>query len=234
MIAPFGGFISGIGFNAQSPYQVQSPGGITPYGTLSPLPPGAYQTHTSTITAGQEAFNLLNAQFTAGPARRRSRTPSGRAWALQRQPHARLLRKRRRYGHPPAREERQRDLCHHLRPAANPVVRRASSKPSAYTSAHAELSSSKPARPVSSSSRSRFSAHPTSCWRLAAAGQQRLQLHLQRSLLVRRLRQPQSPIPASSGGKDPSPGSANRASRVKNRRAASRGPSLTPSAPLFI
>ena len=66
MIAPFGGFINGIAFNSQSPYQVQSPGGITPYGALSPLPPGAYQTHNGTITAGQEAFNLLNAQFAAG------------------------------------------------------------------------------------------------------------------------------------------------------------------------
>jgi hypothetical protein len=66
MIAPFGGFINGIAFNGQSPYQVQSPGGITPYGALSPLPPGAYQTRSSTITAGQEAFNILNAQFSAG------------------------------------------------------------------------------------------------------------------------------------------------------------------------
>ncbi|MGA8534018.1 MAG: translocation/assembly module TamB domain-containing protein [Candidatus Tumulicola sp.] len=66
MIAPFGGFINGIAFNNQSPYQVQSPGGITPYGTLSPLPAGAYQTRNGTITAGQEAFNILNAQFTAG------------------------------------------------------------------------------------------------------------------------------------------------------------------------
>ncbi|MBV8118263.1 MAG: translocation/assembly module TamB domain-containing protein, partial [Candidatus Eremiobacteraeota bacterium] len=66
MIAPFGGFINGIAFNGQSPYQVQSPGGITPYGALSPLPAGAYPTRSSTITAGQEAFNILNAQFSAG------------------------------------------------------------------------------------------------------------------------------------------------------------------------
>ncbi|HEY1655419.1 MAG TPA: translocation/assembly module TamB domain-containing protein [Candidatus Tumulicola sp.] len=66
MIAPFGGFINGIAFNNQSPYQVQSPGGITPLGTLSPLPEGAYQTHNGAITVGQEAFNILNAQFTAG------------------------------------------------------------------------------------------------------------------------------------------------------------------------
>ncbi|HKU80745.1 MAG TPA: translocation/assembly module TamB domain-containing protein, partial [Candidatus Tumulicola sp.] len=66
MIAPFGGFINGIAFNGQSPYQVQSPSGITPYGTLSPLPEGAYQTRNGAITVGQEAFNILNAQFTAG------------------------------------------------------------------------------------------------------------------------------------------------------------------------
>ncbi|MEO6834404.1 MAG: translocation/assembly module TamB domain-containing protein [Candidatus Tumulicola sp.] len=66
MIAPFGGFINGIAFNNQSPYQVQSPAGFTPLGTLSPLPPGAYQTRNGTITVGQEAFNILNAQFAAG------------------------------------------------------------------------------------------------------------------------------------------------------------------------
>jgi hypothetical protein len=66
MIAPFGGFINGIAFNNQSPYQVQSPGGFTPLGALSPLPGGIYQTHSGTITVGQEAFNILNAQFTAG------------------------------------------------------------------------------------------------------------------------------------------------------------------------
>jgi hypothetical protein len=66
MIAPFGGFINGIAFNNQSPYQVQSPAGFTPLGALSPLPPGAYQTSNGAITVGQEAFNILNAQFTAG------------------------------------------------------------------------------------------------------------------------------------------------------------------------
>lgn len=66
MLAPFGGFINGIAFNGQSPYQVQSPSGITPLGTLSPLPEGAYVSRSSAITVGQEAFNILNAQFTAG------------------------------------------------------------------------------------------------------------------------------------------------------------------------
>jgi hypothetical protein len=66
MIAPFGGFVSGIAFSAQSPYQVSSPGGITPLGAVSPLPPGAYQTRNGVITVGQEAFNILNAQFAAG------------------------------------------------------------------------------------------------------------------------------------------------------------------------
>jgi translocation and assembly module TamB len=66
MVAPFGGFINGIAFNAQSPYQVSSPGGITPLGAVSPLPPGAYQTRNGVISVGQEAFNILNAQFAAG------------------------------------------------------------------------------------------------------------------------------------------------------------------------
>jgi hypothetical protein len=66
MIAPLGGFISGIAFNNQSPYAVQSPAGFTPLGAVSPLPNGLYQSRTNTITVGQEAFNILNAQFTAG------------------------------------------------------------------------------------------------------------------------------------------------------------------------
>jgi hypothetical protein len=66
MVAPFGGFLNGIAFNAQSPYQVSSPGGITPLGAVSPLPPGAYQTRNGVLTVGQEAFNILNAQFAAG------------------------------------------------------------------------------------------------------------------------------------------------------------------------
>jgi hypothetical protein len=66
MIAPFGGFLNGIAFNTQSPYQVESPGGITPLGAVSPIPAGAYQTRNGVITVGQEAFNILNAQFAAG------------------------------------------------------------------------------------------------------------------------------------------------------------------------
>ena len=43
----------------------QQPNGVTPLGTLSPIPNVGLQ-QRSTITVGQEAFNLLNAQFTAG------------------------------------------------------------------------------------------------------------------------------------------------------------------------
>jgi hypothetical protein len=66
LIAPLGGFISGIAFNSTSALQVQSPGGITPLGQLAPLPGNPGTRTSSTITVGQEAFNLLNAQFTAG------------------------------------------------------------------------------------------------------------------------------------------------------------------------
>lgn len=66
MIAPFGGFINGIGFTNQSALAVQSPGGITPLGAVNPVPNGVYQTQNGKITVGQEAFNILNAQFTAG------------------------------------------------------------------------------------------------------------------------------------------------------------------------
>ena len=65
LIAPFGGFVSGIGFSRQSMLARQQPNGITPLGAVSPIPDVAIS-QRSTITVGQEAFNLLNAQFTAG------------------------------------------------------------------------------------------------------------------------------------------------------------------------
>lgn len=65
LIAPFGGFVGGIGYTRQSMLAPQQPSGITPYGTVSPIPTIGPQ-QRSTITVGQEAFNLLNAQFTAG------------------------------------------------------------------------------------------------------------------------------------------------------------------------
>ncbi len=65
LIAPFGGFVSGIGFSRQAMLAPQQPSGITPLGAVSPIPNVAVQ-QRSTITVGQEAFNLLNAQFTAG------------------------------------------------------------------------------------------------------------------------------------------------------------------------
>ncbi len=65
LIAPFGGFVNGVAFTTQSRLAVQSPGGITPLGAVAPIPNATTQTN-STITVGQEAFNILNAQFTAG------------------------------------------------------------------------------------------------------------------------------------------------------------------------
>ncbi len=66
LIAPFGGFVGGIGFTREGMLAQQRPSGITPYGTVSPIPTGGGLAQRSTITVGQEAFNLLNAQFTAG------------------------------------------------------------------------------------------------------------------------------------------------------------------------
>jgi hypothetical protein len=66
LIAPFGGFLNGIAFSRQSMLQAQSPLGITPLGLVSPIPNVNVPTPGSTISVGQEAFNLLNAQFTAG------------------------------------------------------------------------------------------------------------------------------------------------------------------------
>ena len=55
----------GIEFSRQSMLARQSPSGITPLGALSPIPDVSLS-QRSTITVGQEAFNILNAQFTAG------------------------------------------------------------------------------------------------------------------------------------------------------------------------
>ncbi|MGA2758871.1 MAG: hypothetical protein ABSF08_00950, partial [Candidatus Cybelea sp.] len=66
LIAPFGGFFGGIAFSRQSMLARQQPNGITPLGTLSPIPNVSLSQRGSNITVGQEAFNILNAQFTAG------------------------------------------------------------------------------------------------------------------------------------------------------------------------
>lgn len=65
LIAPFGGFVNGIGFSRQSMLARQQPNEITPLGALSPIPDVSLQQRSS-ISVGQEAFNILNAQFTAG------------------------------------------------------------------------------------------------------------------------------------------------------------------------
>jgi hypothetical protein len=65
LIAPFGGFLGGVPFRNQSAFTVQQPSGVTPLGQLSPIP-NVTLVQGSNITIGQEAFNLLNAQFTAG------------------------------------------------------------------------------------------------------------------------------------------------------------------------
>ncbi len=65
LLAPFGGFVNGIAFSRQSMLSPQQPGGITPLGALSPIPNVNLQARSS-ITVGQEAFNILNAQFASG------------------------------------------------------------------------------------------------------------------------------------------------------------------------
>jgi autotransporter translocation and assembly factor TamB len=65
LIAPFGGFFASTAFNSTNPYAVQSPGGFTPLGALNPLP-NVYAQRTTTMTVGEEAFNILNAQFATG------------------------------------------------------------------------------------------------------------------------------------------------------------------------
>ncbi|MDQ2865552.1 MAG: translocation/assembly module TamB [Candidatus Eremiobacteraeota bacterium] len=64
MIAPFGGFINGIGYAPG----IDESSGITgaQLGALAPVPGSTLRSQTGTITVGQEAFSVLNAQFTAG------------------------------------------------------------------------------------------------------------------------------------------------------------------------
>ena len=77
LIAPFGGFVNGIGFSRQSMLAPRQPSGITPLGALSPIP-NVELAQRSSITVGQEAFNILNAQFAAACSVRWKR-PSARA-----------------------------------------------------------------------------------------------------------------------------------------------------------
>lgn len=64
MIAPFSSLIGGVAFTPAGTNQ--SINGITPYGALNPVPGAQSIGPSSTATVGQEAFNVLNAQFTAG------------------------------------------------------------------------------------------------------------------------------------------------------------------------
>lgn len=64
LIAPFGGFVGGIPYNTVN--GVQQPGEGTPLGALQPVPGRPGTQSAGTITVGQEAFNIVNAQFTAG------------------------------------------------------------------------------------------------------------------------------------------------------------------------
>jgi hypothetical protein len=60
LLAPFGGFVSGIQFN---PYQVQIPGGAAAVVNNAPVPGGVFVQRNGTLTVSQEAFSILNAQF---------------------------------------------------------------------------------------------------------------------------------------------------------------------------
>lgn len=60
MLAPFGGFISGIQFN---PYEVTIPGGAAAVVSNAPVPGGVFVSRNGSLTMSQEAFSILNAQF---------------------------------------------------------------------------------------------------------------------------------------------------------------------------
>ena len=66
MIAPFGGLIQGVNY---TPMANPAVNGVQPLGALSPVPaarlPGATNS-TGSLGVGQEAFNIVNAQFAAG------------------------------------------------------------------------------------------------------------------------------------------------------------------------
>ena len=61
MLAPLGGFVSGIQF--PNPYEVQIPGGAAPVVNNAPVPGGVFVQQNGALTVSQEAFSILNAQF---------------------------------------------------------------------------------------------------------------------------------------------------------------------------
>ncbi len=66
MIAPFSGLIGGTTYATPGSNANPSINGVTPYGALSVVPGAQPIGQTQAISVGQEAFNILNAQFTAG------------------------------------------------------------------------------------------------------------------------------------------------------------------------
>ncbi len=64
MIAPFSSLIGGVSLIPQTSNQAIN--GITPSGALNPVPGAQPLGAPQTASVGQEAFNVLNAQFTAG------------------------------------------------------------------------------------------------------------------------------------------------------------------------
>ncbi|MHB8197512.1 MAG: translocation/assembly module TamB domain-containing protein [Vulcanimicrobiaceae bacterium] len=72
LLAPLGGFVNGIAFDAGNPVvgipnaSIQTLRGAPAPGTGALLPGVLTQSASGSITVGEEAFNILNAQFTSG------------------------------------------------------------------------------------------------------------------------------------------------------------------------
>ena len=125
MIAPFGGFINGIAFNRPvAAIRCSHPAALRRSERSRRCRRAPTRRRNGTITVGQEAFNILNAQFTAGllaPVE----TALGQGLGLSSVnltlgyygnvgvTATRLLG-----------QDRKRDLCDDLRAPADPVVRR--------------------------------------------------------------------------------------------------------------
>ena len=81
LITPFGGFVGGIGYSRQGMLAQQQPNGITPSGTVSPIPNVGVE-QRSTITVGQEAFNSSTRSLPPACCRRWKRR-SAKAWGFR-------------------------------------------------------------------------------------------------------------------------------------------------------
>ena len=108
MIAPFGGFIGGIAFNSQGMLARQFPAASRRWERSPRFPTSRFRTNSS-ITVGRKP-SIFSTRSSRPDCSRRSRPAWSGPRALERQPHAGILRKRRIHGDSAAGQSRERRL----------------------------------------------------------------------------------------------------------------------------